>query len=108
MSSQALLRPAKVQVNRSELRQNLRKTLGRAKGTTVVLVTSGTGEDDDKFVVDREYLDQLLGKFRSTIETLEIMMDRKLVDQVIAAAGQLEADLRRGALHSFEEAFGEN
>jgi hypothetical protein len=41
----------------------------------------------------------------SLAETLEIMADRKLFDQVMKASETLEADLKRGDLHSLEEAF---
>lgn len=40
-------------------------------------------------------------------ETLEIAMDRKLFQQILAAADTLEQDLRAGKLHSLEEAFEE-
>ena len=41
------------------------------------------------------------------IETLEIAMDRKLFNQILAAADTLETDLRTGRLHSLEDAFAE-
>jgi hypothetical protein len=41
----------------------------------------------------------------SLVETLEIMADRRLFDQIMAASETIDDDLRRGKLHSFEEAF---
>ena len=43
----------------------------------------------------------------SLLETLEITRDRKLLDQLLAAADTLEEDLRLGKLHSLEGAFSE-
>lgn len=43
----------------------------------------------------------------AVVETLEIAMDRKLFNQILAAADTLEDDLRLGKLHSLEDAFAE-
>ena len=53
-------------------------------------------------------LSELRKKLESVIETLEITMDRKLFNQILATADTLEEDLRLGKLHSLEEAFGED
>jgi hypothetical protein len=42
------------------------------------------------------------------METLEIATDQKVFSQIMRAAKTLEKDTRRGKLHSFEEAFGED
>ena len=44
----------------------------------------------------------------SAMETLEIAMDRKLFNQILAAADTLDEDLRLGKLHSLEDAFAED
>jgi hypothetical protein len=46
-------------------------------------------------------------QLESRFETQEIAMDRKLFDQILAAADSLEEDLRLGKLHSLEDAFAE-
>jgi hypothetical protein len=47
-------------------------------------------------------------KLESLAETLEIALDRKLFNQILAAADTLEEDLRLGKLHSLEDAFAED
>lgn len=106
MTLQTLTRPNQVTVKRSELRQNQRATLKRAKGTTVLLI-SANDKEEEKLLLDRKYFEQLVQKLRSAAETLEIAMDRKLFAQILGAAANLEEKTRHGKLHSFEEAFGE-
>ena len=58
-------------------------------------------------VLDRQFFEEIRGKLEGLVETLEIAMDRKLFNQILAAADSLEEDLRLGKLHSLEEAFAE-
>ena len=106
MSAIALMQPEKIEVNRSELRQNQSALFRRAKGKRVLLVTS-PNDEDQKYVLDKEYFEQILHQFESLIETLQIAMDRRLFNQILAAADTLEEDIRLGKLHSLEEAFGD-
>ncbi len=106
MTVGTLTRPNQVTVKRSALRQNQRATLKRAKGTTVVVI-SANDKEDEKLLLDRKYFDDLVQRLRSVMETLEIATDRKLFARILNAAESLEQDTRRGKLHSFEEAFGE-
>ena len=104
----ASVRPEKITVKRSELRQNQSRLLEKAKGRTVLVVNGPTGGDENKkYVLDQAYFDDLLKRYSSLLETLEITVDRKLFNQIMAVADSLEEDLRQGRLHSFEEAFGE-
>ncbi len=108
MSTVRSARPEVIPVRRSELRQNQSRVLRRAKGRTVLAVQGAHGRDDEKYVLDKKYFDQLLQRHSSLLETLEIMADRKLFGQILAAADALEEDLRQGKLHSLEEAFEES
>jgi hypothetical protein len=99
--------PRKITVRRSELRRNQRALFQRAKGKTVLVVKSPSDGDDGKYVVSQEYFEQLCASLESAVETLEIAMDRRLFNQILAAADTVEEDLRSGRLHSLEEAFGE-
>jgi len=104
----ALVRPEKITVKRAELRKNQSKLLEKAKGRTVLVINGPTGGDENKkYVLDKAYFDDLLKRYSSLMETLEITVDRKLFNQIMAVADGLEQDLRLGRLHSFEEAFGE-
>jgi len=105
MKARTLTRPNRVSVNRTELRQKQRRTLDKAKGTTVVVVTAHE-PGEEKLLLDREYFEELVERMRSLAETLEITMDRRLFEQILGAAPELEAKTRAGKLHSFEEAFG--
>jgi hypothetical protein len=98
--------PEKVKVNRSQLRQSQSKILRQAKGRTIIEIPGWT-EEDGKYVVDKRYFDDLLRKFRATVETLEITADPKLFGQILRAAPTLDQDARSRKLHSFDEAFGE-
>ena len=106
MSVASLTKPHWIKVKRSELRQNQRATLKKARGRTVVLI-SGRDNDEDKLVLDKEYFGEVLGKLRAAVETLSITMDERLYGQIMAAAKTLDKDIRLGKLRSFEEAFGE-
>jgi hypothetical protein len=106
MSTQRPAGPERVKVNRSQLRQNQSKIFRQARGRTIVQV-SGWSEEDEKYVVDKRYFDDLLQKLRATVETLEITTDPKLFAQILRAADTIDQDARLGKLHSFEEAFGE-
>ncbi len=107
MAALASMRPDKVPVKRSELRRNQSAWFKRAKGKTVLLVQAPNDHDEDKYVLSKKYFEQLYGGLESAIETLEIAMDRKLFNQILAAAGTLEEDVRLGRLRSLEEAFAE-
>ena len=107
MSALALTKAKMIEVNRSELRQNQSALLKRARGREVLLIKANDAEDE-KVVLDRQYFDQIRRQLESVLETLEIAMDRKLFNQILAAADTLEEDLRSGKLHSLEDVFGEN
>ena len=107
MTMLALTQPHLVTVKRSDLRQNQRATLKRAQGRTVVVISGSGAEGEEKLLLDKQYFDEVIGKLRAAIETLEITSDRKLFSQIMTAAGTLDEDIRLGKLKSFEEAFGE-
>jgi hypothetical protein len=106
MTKSALTHPHEVRVKRTDLRQRQRETLHRASGRTVVVI-SASEKDDEKLLLDRKYFDEMVKRLRSLIETLEIATDQELFGQILRAASTLEKDTRRGKLHSFKEAFGE-
>jgi 16S rRNA C1402 (ribose-2'-O) methylase RsmI len=107
MTARALTKPETREVNRSELRQKQRATLNLARGNTVVVI-SANDEGDEKLLLDKKYFDKLVQELHSVMETLEIATNQKVFSQIMRAAKTLEKDTRRGKLHSFEEAFGED
>ena len=106
MSKPALTRPRRIAVKRSELRQNQRATLKRAKGRTVVVITSND-EEEEKLVLDRGYFEELIRELRAAGETLAITMNENLFAQIMRTAYTLDEDIRLGKLRSLDEAFGE-
>ena len=107
MSKAVQAEPEKIAVKRSELRQNQSRLLRKVKGRTVLVLRAPSGGEDDKYVLDKAYFEDLLKRNSALSETLEITLDRKLFNQILAVADTLEKDLRSGKLHSFEEAFEE-
>jgi hypothetical protein len=106
MSLRTLTNPSTLRVGRSELRQNQSSILEKAKGNAIVVVTSG-GEED-KFVLDKMYFEELVSQLKSAAETLEITSDPELLSRILAVSKTIDEDIRLGKLHSFEEAFGDN
>jgi hypothetical protein len=106
MSVRALTRPERKTVNRSELRQKQSATLRMARGNQVVVI-SANHEEDEKLLLDKKYFDEIVKQLQAVIETLEIIGDQKLFNQILGVSESLEENTRLGRLHSFEEAFGE-
>ncbi|MCP5119514.1 MAG: hypothetical protein GY953_52610 [bacterium] len=94
-------------MNRTDLRANQSKYLKRARGRTILLVKSRSEGEDEKYVLDREYFDQIMRDFRAIMETLEITMDGPLFQQIMAAAETVDEDLRLGKLQSIDQVFSE-
>ena len=110
MCALAFASEPEVSVSRSELRQEQSRVLKQATGKTVVKVTSGSRKEDDetKYIIDKQYWEEVRAKIRSLIDTLEITSDPKLFAQMLKAGETVDEDIRLGKLHSFEEAFEED
>ncbi len=106
MKTLRLAGPDRIRVNRSQLRQNQSKLFRQARGRRIIEVT-GWDEEEEKYVVDKRYFDNLLKKLRAAVETLEITADPKMFAQLLRAAETIDGNARLGRLHSFTEAFGE-
>ena len=106
MSATALTKTEMIEVNRSELRQNQSALLRRVRGSRVLLIKAND-EAEEKVVLDKKYFDQIRQQLEAVVETLEITMDRKLFNQILAAADTLDEDVRLGKLHSLDDAFAE-
>ena len=97
-------RPRTTKVDRAELRRDQAAVLKRVAGKHVIVVR-GRNEDDEKYIVDKKYFEEVLQQLRSALETLAITTDIRLFGNLLKASETVEADLRRGKLHSFERAF---
>jgi hypothetical protein len=107
MTALALTRPQRITVNRSDFRDEQSKYLRKASGNTVVQVM-GRGEEEQRYLVDKVYLDEIIEKLQSAMETLHVMKDQRLFSQILKASETIDENIRLGKLHSFEEAFGED
>ncbi|MBI4473395.1 MAG: hypothetical protein HY646_12060 [Acidobacteria bacterium] len=96
--------PKTIEVNRSKLRQDQSNVLKKAIGKSVVVVKA-TSDDAEKYIVDKEYFEEIIRQWRSAVETLEIAADTRLFNNLLRIAGTIDKDLREGKLHTFEEAF---
>lgn len=94
--------PKTTEVKRSQLRQDQSSILKKAVGEHVVVITA-TSDDEEKYIVDKRYFEDLLKQLHSAIETLEIAADTKLFTNLLSAAETIDEDLRLGRLRSFEE-----
>lgn len=97
------MQPAKVPVSRTEFRENQREFLKKAKGSTVLVITGNS--EDEKLVLDKEYFDEIMGRLKASVETLEIAMDKKLLANIMSAASSLSEEVRNGKLLSIDEVF---
>src|SRR5437762_13706192 len=100
MSASALTHPQKIRVNRTDLRDNQSKYLREASGNKILEVSGRAGEEE-RYIVDKVYLDEVLRKLKAMHETLEIVRDQKLFSQIARASKTIDEDIRLGKLHWF-------
>ena len=92
-------------VSRSELRSNQCAILDQAQGKNIVVVKAARKSGRDKYIVDDAYFDSLVARLESAVETIEIMTDRRLFQNIVKSMDTIDDDMRLGRLHSFEDAF---
>jgi hypothetical protein len=81
-------------------RKHQNKLLKNVKGRTVLVLRVPGEGDEDKDGSDEAYFQGLLKRNSARSKTLEITLDRKLFNQILAAADTLEKDVRSGKLHT--------
>lgn len=89
----------------TEFRKHFKAYLKKARGGSVVLVENR--RQDPKYIVDKEWFDNLMRDVRSTMATREILADRKLTERLLNLSTTIDEDLRAGRLHTMEEVFGQ-
>lgn len=92
-------------VSATEFRDQLKDCLNAARDGNVVLVENR--RQSDKYVVDREWLDEVMRTQESMLATLEILADHELTERLLKTAATIEGDLRKGRLKTMAEVFGE-
>ena len=108
MGVSSLLKPEKIAVGRTELRNRQSNILGKAKGRKIVVVSGSSSEAEEKYVVGKTYFEDLLTQLASLSETMEILADRRLFNQIMSATDTLGEDLRLGRLAGIDEAFADD
>ena|SRR5215831_6649391 len=91
-------------ISATELPDHFKNCLKKAKGGNVVLVENR--RQDPKYIVDKEWFDNLMRDVKSAMATLEILADRNLTERLLRLSTTIEEDLRSGTLHTMEEVFG--
>ena len=94
-----------IEVNRTELRADQSTILAKAEGKHIVVVKSPRSSGGEKYIVDSDYFKAVMDRLASALETLEIMMDKRLFNNIMRSMDTLDEDMRRGRLHSFDDAF---
>jgi PHD/YefM family antitoxin component YafN of YafNO toxin-antitoxin module len=90
-------------VSATKFRERFKDFAGQAKGDKVILVVNRRQES--KYLVDKEWLDALMGERESVLATLEILADRNLTARLRKLAKRIDADVEAGKLHTMEEVF---
>ena len=85
-------------VSATELRDHFKDYLKKAKGGHVVLVENR--RQDPKYIVDKEWFDNLMRDVKSAMATLEILADRSLTERLLSLATTIDEGLRTGRLHT--------
>ena len=102
MPKQRAIRVRKVTA--SELRSHLSNRLKAAKSNNLLLVENR--RQSAKYVVDKDWLDDLIKERESYFATIEILADRKLTNRLLALAETIDEEVESNKLYSMDEVFG--
>lgn len=97
-------RVAVKKVTATDFRENLRDYLKTAQANRVVLVENR--RQPSKYLVDKEFLDELVRERESVMATLEILADRELTDRLLKLSKTIDEDVRTGKLLKTADVFG--
>ena len=61
---------------------------------------------EEKYVVDKEWLDNVVRERESILATLEVLADRKLTNRLIELSKTIDDDVQDNRLYSMDEVFG--
>jgi len=91
-------------VSATAFREHLRECLRAARKEQVVLIENR--RQQAKYLVDKNWLDELLRERESILATLEILLDRELTERLLNTARTIDEDIQAGRLRTMEEVFG--
>ena len=90
-------------VSATDFRDHLKECLRAAQNENVVLVENR--RQDAKYLVDKNWLDELIRERESVLATLEILVDHELTERLLNTARTIDKDIQAGRLRSMEEVF---
>jgi len=94
------------EVSATRLRDRFRLYTKEAKRKKVILIRNRRQES--KYLVDKEWLDDMIREHKSLLATLEVLADPELTRRLLKLGETIDEDVRAGRLHSMEEVFGRN
>jgi len=92
-------------VTASNLRNSLKSYLKAAKDDQVVLIENR--RQAAKYLVDKDFLDNLMKERESILATLEILFDRDLTNRLLSLSKTIDGDLATRRLLTTADVFGE-
>jgi hypothetical protein len=92
-------------VSATDLRDKLKHYLHEARANRVLLVENR--RQSPKYVVDKEFLDNIISEREAIIATLEILSDRALADRLLKLSKTIDEDVAAGRLLTTADIFGE-
>jgi hypothetical protein len=92
-------------VTASDLRDSLKDYLEAAKDNRVVLIENR--RQAAKYLVDKNFLDNLLAERESILATLEILFDRDLTNRLLGLSKTIDRDFVARRLLTTSDVFGE-
>jgi len=93
-------------VTATDLRESLKDRMKEAKDNRVLLVENRRQEA--KYLVDKDFLDEMIKERESILATLEILADRELTSRLLNLSKTLDEDVAVGRrLLSMADVFGE-
>jgi hypothetical protein len=90
----------------TDLRGRLKTYLRAAKNNQLVLVENR--RQQAKYLVDKNWLDELVRERDSLLATLEILTDKKLTARLTSLAKTIDDDVESNRLHTMDEVFAES
>jgi len=92
-------------VTASDFRDRLKQCLRDAKDNKVVLIENR--RQSSKYLVDKDFLDRLVGEQESILATLEILCDRELTSRLLNLSKTIDSDFADDQLLKTADVFGE-
>jgi PHD/YefM family antitoxin component YafN of YafNO toxin-antitoxin module len=92
-------------VTATDLRESLKDRMKEVKDNKVLLVENR--RQPAKYLVDKEFLDEMIKERESILATLEILADQELTSRLLNLSKTIDKDVADGNLLSMADVFGE-